>query len=133
MDDQRQHQSQAPVFEKKTGIAHLFAATGYSMQGFKRMLKEAAFRHELIALVVGVGVLAVIQAPFHHILIFIGLMMFLFATEALNTAIEEVVDRVSPEYSLAAKHAKDLGSFAVFCGLLLNGGFMIYALICAII
>ena len=30
-------------------------------------------------------------------------------------AVEELVDRVSPEVSRTGKHAKDLGSFAVFC------------------
>jgi len=46
--------------------------------------------------------------------------------EALNTAIEEIVDLVSPEWSLPAKHAKDLGSFAVFSMLCLNGIFALF-------
>jgi len=43
------------------------------------------------------------------------------AVEALNTAIEEIVDHVSPEWSLAAKHAKDMGSFAVMALLFATG------------
>ena len=75
--------------------------------------------------------LIAIGAPVHHWLIFAALMLVIFCVEALNTAIEEVVDHVSPEFSLAAKHAKDLGSFAVFCAMLITGGFMLYALISA--
>jgi diacylglycerol kinase (ATP) len=122
-----------PLFEKKTGIAHLFAAARYSGQGFLRLIKEAAFRHEITALIIGEAVLIAISAPLAHCMIFAGLMLLLFAIEALNTAIEEVVDRVSPEFSLAAKNAKDLGSLAVFCLLVMNAGFIVYALISALV
>ena len=53
----------------------------------------------------------------------------LLLAEALNTAIEEIVDLVSPEWSLAAKHAKDLGSFAVFSMLCLNGIFALFVIL----
>ncbi|MGO7216497.1 diacylglycerol kinase, partial [Rhizobium ruizarguesonis] len=49
------------------------------------------------------------------VLLFLGL----FSMEAMTTAVEEVIDRISPEISIVGKHAKDLGSFAVllFLGL----------------
>ena len=122
--------SARPVPPKKEGVAHMLAATGYSLAGFRRLLGETAFRQELAFLgavfvafaAFGVGALAWVVA----------LMLFalLAATEALNTAIEEVVDRVSPERSEFARHAKDLGSFAVFCLLaanLLHAGYALYA------
>jgi len=34
--------------------------------------------------------------------------------ELLNSAIEQIVDHISPDYSLFAKHAKDLAAGAVF-------------------
>ena len=43
------------------------------------------------------------------------------AVEALNTALEELVDHISPGWSEFAKHAKDLGSFAVMCALVATG------------
>ena len=46
--------------------------------------------------------------------------------EAINTAIEELVDRISPEISTVGRNAKDLGSFAVFCLLLANGLYAAY-------
>ncbi|WP_457852956.1 diacylglycerol kinase [Sinorhizobium medicae] len=38
------------------------------------------------------------------------LLLLLIAMEAVNTAIEEIIDRISPEVSDTGKHAKDLGS-----------------------
>jgi diacylglycerol kinase (ATP) len=52
-------------------------------------------------------------------LVILGLIVL--AVEALNTAIEEVVDHISPGWSEVAKHAKDMGSFAVMCALLATG------------
>ena len=49
--------------------------------------------------------------------------------EALDTAIEEIVDLVTPEWSLPTKHAKDLGSFAVFYVLCLNGIFALFVIL----
>lgn len=126
-----QESTSKPPFEKQKGIAHLFAAARYSFQGLSRLSKETAFYHELLAFAAGEVLLIAIGAPVHHWLIFAAFMLMMFAVEAINTAIEEVVDRVSPEYSLAAKHAKDLGSFAVFCVMLMTGGFMLYALVSA--
>ncbi len=121
-----------PVFRKETGLKHLFAAARYSAQGLSRLWKEAAFRHEVLALGAGLAVMGVIGAPLAHYLIFVVLMLLLFSIEALNTAIEEIVDRVSPEFSSAARNAKDLGSFAVFCLLMANGGFVLYSLVSTI-
>ncbi len=117
------------VFRKETGFRHLFAAARYSMQGLMRLWKEAAFRHEVLALGAGLALLGVSGAPLSHYLVFTVLMLILFSVEALNTAIEEIVDRVSPEFSSAARNAKDLGSFAVFCLLMVNGGFVVYSLV----
>lgn len=110
----------APV-EKKTGIAHFFAAGRYSLQGFRRLVGEAAFRHELLALAIGLALFTFVGASVGEFVTFIILMLVLFCVEAVNTAIEELVDRISPEISTVGRNAKDLGSFAVFCLLVANG------------
>ena len=46
----------------------------------------------------------------------------------MNTAVEEVIDRISPEISNVGKYAKDLGSFAVFCMLVAAGLYMLYVI-----
>ena len=101
--------------EKASGPRRLLAATRYSLQGLARAWQEEAFRTEAAAFVLGVVLLIAIGAELIDYLVFVILMLVLFAVEALNTAIEELVDRVSPEISTVGRHAKDLGSFAVFC------------------
>jgi diacylglycerol kinase (ATP) len=118
-----------PAFKKQTGIAHFWAAARYSWQGFNRLIGEAAFRQELGAFVVGLLVFVFIGVSVAEKLTFIVLMLVLFAFEAINTAIEELVDRVSPEISNVGKHAKDLGSFAVSCLIVSNGVFFLYVVV----
>lgn len=115
--------------EKVRGLRHVWAAQQYSIGGFRRLWHEAAFRHELLAYAAALILFLLIGAGVLKILILTALFLFVLALEALNTAIEEIVDRVSPEISLTGRHAKDLGSFAVFCGLLICGIFTIYTLI----
>lgn len=115
-------------FEKQTGIKHFLAAASYSLGGFRRLLGEAAFRQEALAFLAGLVALLLSAASLLQVAVFCALMLLLFAFEAINTAIEEIVDRVSPEYSLAAKHAKDLGSFACMCIITINGVYIAYTL-----
>ncbi|MCB1385041.1 MAG: diacylglycerol kinase [Nitratireductor sp.] len=113
---------------KKHGVSHLAAAANYSLGGLKVAFKETAFRHELAAaaaillvyLAIGAGPLAYVGS--------LCLFLVTLSVEALNTAIELVVDRTSPEISKFGKDAKDLGSFAVFCLLVANGIFTCWVL-----
>jgi diacylglycerol kinase (ATP) len=100
---------------RKTGPAHLFAAARYSAQGAVRLWREAAFRHEVLALVLMSGVFLWAGATLPEFLGLLVLALLVMAVEALNTAVEEVVDAVSPDWSDFARNAKDLGSFAVMC------------------
>ncbi|MCO6186242.1 diacylglycerol kinase [Rhizobium sp. L1K21] len=121
-------QPNEPPFKKETGFRHFLAAARYSWQGFWRLVKESAFRQELAAFFGGLLILLFWGVGLDRLLIFTVLMLILFAVEALNTAVEELVDRVSPEYSKAGKHAKDLGSFAVACLIGANAIYFLWAL-----
>ena len=112
--------------KKVQGITHIFAAAAYSWFGAKRLWGETAVRHELLLGGLILTFFALISAAAVHSILAILLILLTLVVEALNTAIEEIVDLVSPEWSLAAKHAKDLGSFAVFCMLCLNGIFALF-------
>ena len=57
------------------------------------------------------------------------LFLLMMAFEAINTAIEEIVDRVSPEISEMGKNAKDLGSFACLCLIIANAVYAGYVVI----
>ena len=117
-----------PAVTKLTGISHFFAAAGYSLGGFRRLIKEAAFRQELLFSVVSIILLLAVGATLSELMIAVVLFLALFAIEALNTAIEEVIDRISPEISMVGKHAKDLGSFAVLCMLAACGLFLMFTI-----
>ncbi|MCW9096495.1 MAG: diacylglycerol kinase [Ignavibacteriaceae bacterium] len=98
----------------KTGIARIWAAVFYSLNGLRLAISnEAAFRQEASIVVVLLVVLLFLPLS----LFWKGLLFFattsVLVVELLNSAIESVVDIASPEYHGLAKRAKDLGSAAV--------------------
>jgi diacylglycerol kinase (ATP) len=111
---------------RKSGIAHFFAAAGYSRAGLQRLARESAFRQE-VALILGlVVVLVVFGASLAEVLGLLALGLLLVAVEALNTALEVLVDHLSPGWSEFAKDAKDLGSLAVACTI---GVLLLYSIV----
>jgi diacylglycerol kinase (ATP) len=106
---------------RKTGIAHFFAAAGYSAGGARRLWREAAFRQEVAGLAGLVVLFLVLGVSAGEMLGLMLLGLLVLAVEALNTALEEVVDQLSPGWSEFAKNAKDMGSFAVMCALVATG------------
>ena len=121
--------SNGPAFRKYTGFRHFIAAATYSWAGLLRALQESAFRQELGALIAGLALFVFLKATVQDYLVFLILMLVLLAVEAINTAIEEIVDRVSPEVSNVGKNAKDLGSFAVSCLIIANAFFVGYIIL----
>ncbi|MBI5675028.1 MAG: diacylglycerol kinase [Nitrospirae bacterium] len=104
----------------KTGIARIWAAFFYSLDGLRHaILNEAAFRQEVFIVVIASIALLFLPLSFA----WKGLLFFatasLLVVELLNSAIESVVDMVSPEYHDLAKRAKDLGSAAVFVSIVI--------------
>ena len=63
--------------------------------------------------------LIILPFPLATKMILFAANVIVLITELLNSAIEAIVDRVSPEHSILAKNAKDAGSAAVFLSLLL--------------
>ncbi len=98
------------------GLKHFFKAFCYSIDGFKWILKkEVAFKHDIIFAIVAItSVVFLSNFNFTKIAIITIAVLILLITELLNTAIECVVDMVSPQYNILAKAAKDMCSAAVF-------------------
>ncbi|WP_307233111.1 diacylglycerol kinase [Pararhizobium capsulatum] len=113
---------------KLTSVRHFFAAAQYSASGAVRAWKEAAFRHEVFGFLVLVAIYGWIGASGLTLVAALILFLLLLAVEAINTAIEEIIDRISPEISATGRHAKDLGSFSVFCLLCANGILLLYTI-----
>ena len=103
-------------------LRHVVHATGYSMAGMRLLFRsELAARIELAASAAALVWLLLIGASLGEILVLVLLFCILMAVEALNTAVEVIVDHLSPNYMEFAKAAKDLASFAVFCMLAAGG------------
>jgi len=112
------------VVPARRGLLHVIDATRYSLAGMRRLARETAARLELLAAgAAALGFLWRGAEPWHWAVL-AALVALVLAIEAINTALEILVDRVSPEWSLMAKDAKDLGSLAVGLMLLVSGGFV---------
>jgi len=97
----------------RKGLAHIIDAAQFSAGGFARLWRETAFRLELLAGALCLIGLVWLGATLFQLVAFGVLALVLLAVEALNTAIEEIVDHVSPQWSEMGKYAKDCGSAAV--------------------
>lgn len=107
--------------KSKGGLARLVNAMRYTCAGFAAALRhEHAFRQELFVFVPAaiLVLIAPIGALCKTALLFP--LPLILAFELLNSAIEAVVDDISPDFRELAKRAKDLGSAAVFCAMLVG-------------
>ena len=104
-----------------TGITRIINATGYSMKGLKSAwINEAAFRQELLLILLLMPLAFWIGDSLNEILLLVCISWLVVIVEILNSAIEAVVDRVGSEHHELSGRAKDLGSAAVFIALALN-------------
>lgn len=110
----------------RTWIEHFGAAWQWSASGIAILFRsEVAARMELAAALVGVVWLIVLHRSPAEIGVFTLMAMAVLAVEALNTAIETIVDEVSPHHSEFARRAKDLGSAAVLIMLTAAGIYLL--------
>jgi len=104
----------------KTGFSRLIDATRYSMQGMKAAWRnEAAFRQELVSVVILLPVAALLARNITQFLLLTVPLFILLIAELVNSAFEAVVDRIGDEHHELSGRAKDMGSAVVFIALLL--------------
>ena len=99
--------------ENENIFRHIKNAVIYSWDGLKAAWdNEMAFRTEaiVIALLMPIGIWIGQTAVQWALLI--GSAMLVLITELLNSAVENVVDRIGTEHHILSKQAKDLGSAA---------------------
>lgn len=112
-------------------FSRIISASKNSADGILVLIKEPAARQEIIFGALALVVLILIGSELFHLVIFTILLLIILAVETLNTAIECVVDRVSPEISDFGKKTKDLGSTAVAFALAAAGIYWLYAMCAA--
>lgn len=105
-----------------TGFTRLFHSFRYSCKGLKAGWKnEAAFRLELILAILLTPVGIWMARSLTDALLLIASALLVMTVELLNSAIEAVVDRISPEHHPLSGRAKDMASAAVFLSALVAG------------
>lgn len=82
---------------------------------------EAAFREELVILVIAVPLAFIIAPEAWSRLALIGSVVLVMVVELLNTAIEKLADRVTLENDHRIGTVKDMGSAAVGLALFIAG------------
>ena len=106
----------------ETGIKRILSACVYSWRGLKACWQnEAAFRQEVMASIVLVPLGLYLGETGTEKMMLVGVCFLVMIVELLNSGIEAIVDKTTPEHNELAGRAKDLGSAAVFVGNLLVG------------
>lgn len=102
----------------KTGLIRVINAAGYSWLGLQAAFKhEAAFRQELLLVLLLTPLALWLGSDGVDYALLIGSLLLVLIVELLNSAVEAVVDRISDEHHELAGRAKDIGSAAVFVAL----------------
>ena len=104
------------------GLRRIVLATRYSLEGLIAAVRsEAAFQQELALAVVLVPLGIWLGEDGVQRALLVGSVLLVLIVELLNSGIEAIVDKTTPEFNDLAGRAKDLGSAAVFLGNLLVG------------
>ena len=105
-------------FKGKQGLTRLINALGYSRDGLAAAWRnEAAFREEVLLAIVAIPLAIVLGPTGVDRALMIGAILLILIVEILNSGLEAVVDKASPEKHELAKRAKDMGSAAVLLSL----------------
>lgn len=109
----------AAAFKGKKGLTRLWNALGYSRDGLAAAWKnEAAFREEVLLAVITIPLAFYLGKTGIDRALMVGSIMLILIVEILNSGLEAVVDKASPEKHELAKRAKDMGSAAVLLSLI---------------
>ncbi len=117
-------------FKGKQGLTRLINALGYSRDGLSAAWKnEAAFREEVLLAAIAIPLAIYLGKTGGDRALMVGSILLILIVEILNSAVEAVVDKASPEKSELAKRAKDMGSAAVLLSLL-NAAAVWFCVLC---
>lgn len=100
------------------GLARVISATRYSFQGMRAAWQhEAAFRQEVLLLGAGLPLAAWLSTTHIEFLLLVLPLLLILLAELANSAIENIVDRLTVDQDELAGRAKDMGSAVVFIAL----------------
>jgi len=100
---------------ERRGPRQIYLAFTWSMKGLRACFQhEASFRLEVFLAIVVIPLGLWLGQGAIEKLVLVTFPVLVLSAELLNSAIEAVVDKVSPEFHELAGRAKDMGSAAVF-------------------
>ncbi len=112
----------------RTGWRRLLDATGFSIKGLRAAWhNEAAFRQELILVLILLPIAFWLGENFTQRALLIFSLLVVLMVELLNSAVETAIDRIGSEPNELSGRAKDLGSAAVMISLAAVG--VVWALV----
>ncbi|HKY09303.1 MAG TPA: diacylglycerol kinase [Candidatus Binatia bacterium] len=104
-----------------TLVRRIWLATCYSWQGLRAGWRtQAALRYEFSLSLIVIPVALWIGRSAVERSLLIGSWLFVIVVELINSALETVVDRIGSDLHELSGRAKDLGSAAVFCSIVLT-------------
>lgn len=107
---------------RHTGLTHLVHSTRYSWKGLKAAFRnETAFRQEVVIAAVLLPLAWWLADTSVTWLLLVGSLFLVLIVELLNSAVENVVDRIGTEHHELSGRAKDIGSAAVMLSLIMAG------------
>lgn len=107
---------------RHTGLTHLVHSTRYSWKGLKAAFRnETAFRQEVVITAILLPLAWWIADTSISWLLLVGSLFLVLIVELLNSAVENVVDRIGTEHHELSGRAKDIGSAAVMLALMMAG------------
>jgi diacylglycerol kinase (ATP) len=110
-------------------MQRLINAFANSMRALKHLGRtETAVMQELIIIVLALPVAWLLAQSFVHYMALIGVLLFLFVVELLNTGIEKTCDAVSREFRHEIQVAKDAGSLAVLIAIVIAASVWAHAI-----
>jgi diacylglycerol kinase (ATP) len=103
-----------------TFVRRVLLATRYSWQGLRAGWRtQAALRYELCFSLLAVPLALWLGRSGVERALLIGSWLLVVVVELINSAIETVVDRIGSDLHELSGRAKDLGSAAVLCSIIL--------------
>ncbi|MCC6203147.1 MAG: diacylglycerol kinase [Gammaproteobacteria bacterium] len=104
----------------RRGLRRLRNATRFSLSGLRDAWRhEPSFRFEVQLFALAVPLTFWLGDNVIEYCLLLGSFLILMLTELLNSGIESLSDRISTEHHELSRRAKDLGSAAVFLGIML--------------
>lgn len=90
---------------------------------------EAAFREEIVALILAIPAAMVLTADPWKRALLLAPVVLLLVVELLNTAIEKLCDRITGEFDPAIGRVKDMGSAAIGVTLIATAAIWLFAVV----